>query len=47
MFLYDAFAFIQVTFLLFIMFGIGAVALAQRPGTGEERAVAGGPGRPT
>lgn len=31
MFTYDAFAFIQVTFLLFILVGIGAAALAESP----------------
>ena len=31
MFTYDAFSFIQVTFLLFIYVGIGAALLAERP----------------
>ena len=30
---FDAFAFIQVTFLLFIFVGIGAALLAERPAT--------------
>jgi hypothetical protein len=28
---YDAFAFIQVTFLMFILVGLGSVLLAERP----------------
>jgi hypothetical protein len=31
MFTYDAFAFIQVTFLLFIFVGLGSALLAERP----------------
>ena len=31
MFTYDAFAFIQVTFLLFIFAGLGSALLAERP----------------
>ncbi len=31
MFTYDSFAFIQVTFLLFIVLGIGASALLTKP----------------
>ena len=31
MFTYDAFSFIQVTFLMFILVGLGAALLAERP----------------
>ncbi len=36
MFFYDAFSFIQVTFLLFILLGVGATTLSMKP---QERAV--------
>ena len=31
MFTYDAFSFIQVTFLMFILVGLGSALLAERP----------------
>jgi polysaccharide biosynthesis protein PslJ len=36
MFTYDAFSFIQVTFVLFILLGLGAALLANEPKTAEE-----------
>ena len=39
MFTFDAFSFIQVTFLMFIFVGLGAALLAERPGAPILRAL--------
>ena len=45
MFTFDAFSFIQVTFLLFIFVGLGAALLAERPGPPVLRALPAPPAR--
>jgi hypothetical protein len=39
MFMFDAFAFIQVTFVLFVLLGLGACVLLQRESRGTDAAV--------